>query len=89
MKMIIDIPKVMYVNAKRDLLFGADILVKAIKNGTPLDDVKAEIDYERNLYLNLVGDSGYCNGLNKALKILDNIGKAESEVKTNEPTSET
>lgn len=32
----------MYVNAQRDLLFGADILVKAIKNGTPLDDVKAE-----------------------------------------------
>ena len=26
----------MYINAKRDLLFGADILVNAIKNGTPL-----------------------------------------------------
>ena len=36
MQIVINIPKVMYINAKRDLLFGADILVNAIKNGTPL-----------------------------------------------------
>lgn len=36
MKILIDIPKVMFINAKSDLLFGADILVNAIKNGTPL-----------------------------------------------------
>ena len=36
MELIIDIPKQMYLNAKADTLCGADILVNAIKNGTPL-----------------------------------------------------
>ena len=36
MQIVINIPKVMYINAKRGLLFGAGILVDAIKNGTPL-----------------------------------------------------
>ena len=38
MKLIIDIPEQMYLNAKADTLCGADILVKAIKNGIPLDE---------------------------------------------------
>ena len=33
MKLIIDIPEQIYLNAKADLLCGGDILVKAIKNG--------------------------------------------------------
>lgn len=82
MKLIIDIPEDEYneiCNGTFDTggYFRMN-LSNAFKNGTPLDDVKAEIDYERNRYLNLIGDSGYCNGLNKALKIIDNIGK-ESE----------
>lgn len=36
MKLIIDIPEQMYLNAKADILCGADILVSAIKKGTPL-----------------------------------------------------
>ena len=36
MKLIIEIPEQMYLNAKADTLCGADILVRAIKNGTPL-----------------------------------------------------
>ena len=39
MQIVIDIPKVMFINAKKDLLFGADILVNAIKNGTPYETV--------------------------------------------------
>lgn len=35
MKLTIDIPEKMYLNAKEDLLCGGDILVKAIKNGIP------------------------------------------------------
>lgn len=84
MKLIIDISEEDYEftkGAKTARYFSPEYYVKLILNGTPLDDVKAEIDYERNHYLNLVGDSGYCNGLNKALKIIDNIGKAESEDK--------
>ena len=48
MRLTIDIPKQMYLNAKADTLCGADILVSAIKNGTPLDkvleDIKTEIE---------------------------------------------
>ena len=48
MRLTIDIPEQMYLNAKADTLCGADILVSAIKNGTPLDkvleDIKTEIE---------------------------------------------
>ena len=33
MKLIIDIPEQIYLNAKADLLCGGDVIVKAIKNG--------------------------------------------------------
>ena len=39
MKLIIDIPEQMYQNAKADTLCGADIIVKAIKNGIPHETV--------------------------------------------------
>jgi len=39
MKLIIDIPEQMYLNAKADMLCGAEILVNAIKNGTPHENV--------------------------------------------------
>lgn len=77
-KLIIEIPRNEYEYTCERTLSDRTFWDDAIRNGIPLDVVKAEIDYERNLYLNLVGDSGYCNGLNKALKIIDNIGK-ESE----------
>lgn len=38
-KLLIDIPKQMYLNAKADILCGGDILVKAIKNGIPHESV--------------------------------------------------
>ena len=39
MRLIIDIPEQMYLNAKADTLCGADILVSAIKNGIPHETV--------------------------------------------------
>lgn len=39
MKLTIDIPEKIYLNAKEDLLCGGDILVKAIKNGTPYETI--------------------------------------------------
>ena len=39
MQIVIDIPEEMYLNAKADTLCGADILVKAIKNGIPHETV--------------------------------------------------
>lgn len=38
MKLIIDIPEQMYLNAKADLLCGGAILVDAIKNGIPYEE---------------------------------------------------
>lgn len=78
-KLIIEIPKWEYEQACKfkDSFFYA-IQVKAIQNGTPLDDVKAEIknDYytekEPSLY-----QAGTNFGLSLAVEILDNIGKAE------------
>ena len=49
MQIVINIPKVMYINAKRDLLFGADILVNAIKNGTPLPKGHGRLFDERDI----------------------------------------
>ena len=39
MKLIIDIPEQIYLNAKADILCGGEILVKAIKNGIPHETV--------------------------------------------------
>lgn len=65
MKLIIEIPKWYYEETKE---FKHPTLIdKAILNGTPLDDVKAEI-------LKRVDE--HCA---RTLEIFDNIGKAESE----------
>ena len=69
MKLIIDVPEQMYLNAKEDLLSGSDTLVSGIKNGIPLDKIRAEIDShcsenrDRN------------DGLYIAMKIIDKYTK--------------
>ena len=80
-KLIIEIPK----KAKQafdkaennDLKLGyydhGGVIGKAIQNGIPLDDVKAEI--EEYLFQNEFG----LEYRKEVLQILDNIGKAESE----------
>lgn len=37
MKLIIDIPEVVHQMAKKDMLFGAELVTHAIKNGTPTE----------------------------------------------------
>ena len=51
----------------------------SVKNGIPLDSVKAaiEVQYDRVRPYNI----DVAKGLEMALEILDNIGKAESEDK--------
>ena len=79
MKLIIDIPEEDYKNVSRIVDMGLGTNVdEAIKNGTPLDDVKAELEhmacrqYEHRLMLDR----------QETLEILDKyIGKAESEDK--------
>ena len=63
-KLIIEIPEWYYEETKE---FKHPTLIdKALINGTPLDDVKAEIDYERNrdAKVRIRNDSKYTwNGL--------------------------
>lgn len=85
-KLIIEIPKDRYT----DILRIADVqivrrmptLEQVVAHGIPLDDVKAEI--EASMYCDkdtrLVKNAN-ASGLEKAIEILDTIGKAESEDK--------
>ena len=76
-KLIIEIPKPMYESVQNGTYCGT--LYKELKNGIPLDDVKAEIrelrdSWEKDCY------HDEAEALNIALKIIDkHIGKAESE----------
>lgn len=73
-KIIIEIPKAMYESVQNGTYCGT--LYKELKNGTPLDDVKAEISAEAKGTMN----DRRAEGLYTALKIIDkHIGKAESE----------
>lgn len=74
-KLIVEMPKEMHEKIKDGYVpLG---ISKYLKNGTPLDDVKEEIDeqYDRVRPYNI----DVAQGLEMALDILDNIGKKESE----------
>ena len=80
-KLIIEIPKLIYDRIKylepnADTML--DNLMRAVQNGIPLDDVKAEIK-QGHCRANNGYDQGRNYGLYMAEQILDNIGKAESE----------
>ena len=74
-KLIIEIPKVMYECIQNKTYCGS--LYEYLGKGIPLDDVKAEIEhmacrqYEHRLTLDR----------QEVIEILDNIGKTESEDK--------
>ena len=91
-KVIIEIPKEAkqaFDNAESNDLKGGyydlgGIIGKAIQNGIPLDDVKAEIDKAQEPYKTSTAyDEGVRFGLMLAYQIIDKY-KAESEVKPNE-----
>ena len=91
-KLIIEIPKEAkqaFDNAESNDLKGGyydhgGIIGKAIQNGIPLDDVKAEIDKAQEPYKTSTAyDEGVRFGLMLAYQIVDKY-KAESEVKPNE-----
>lgn len=75
MKLVIDIPEDVVVDIK-DTYTGDDVLYCAVKYGTPLDDIKAEIKNDACCGMN----ERYCDGLRKALKIIDkHIGERSEE----------
>jgi hypothetical protein len=78
MKLIIDIPEEMYERTKDGYVpLG---ISKYLKNGTPLDDVKAEIEkqiesdfaFAKIESLNVPCHYGIANGLQNAIRIIDN-----------------
>ena len=87
-KIIVTLSKGQYENLK-DIQFGgiySRMIFNAVKNGIPLDDVKAEIrEKSFNHYFEYgeyIGEDCRKERIiytDVVLKILDNIGKAESE----------
>ncbi len=90
-KLIIEIPKPMYEDIKSGKDGYSNYAHTAIRNGTPLDDVKAimEKQIERDFAfaetetLKVPCHYGTANGLQVAVRILENIGKTECEDKIN------
>lgn len=88
-KLIIEISKEDYKEVKDYGINMFPTVAQVIRNGIPLDDVKAEIEkqIERDFAfaetetLKVPCHYGIANGLQNAIRFLDNIGKAESEDK--------
>jgi len=78
-KLIIDIPELDYECAKQRWMRGGMVLEKdyCISKGTPLDDIKAEIQAKEMVETD-VARQFYNMALADAIQILDNIGKVES-----------
>ena len=76
MKLIIDIPEEEYERIK-DIPNDYKLLIhKAVANGTPLDDVKAEMEslidwHDCPIELDNGNDSWYCQAVNQCLEIID------------------
>lgn len=89
MKLIIDIPEEMHEQIKDGYVpLG---ISKYLKNGTPLDNVKAEITEHHDIHLGklnsrsnvgilMFGSDAYDRGIKHAIEILDRIGKESEEV---------
>jgi len=76
MKLIIDIPEDALKEMRTEEFISIESLdtaIECIKNGTPLDDVKVEL-----ANINTFERAG-CWVMEDVFKVLDNIGKAESE----------
>ena len=76
MKLIIDIPSEMLEDAKADMLLDIELphITKAIANGIPLDDIKAEIQEE----ISLPNHTWFGGGMEYCLDIIDkHIGESE------------
>ena len=84
MKLIIDIPESIFNTIQADEMISREqlaILQIHILNGTPLDDVKAEIETALAKEGNTDTAKAQAIALSWVLELLDRIGKAESEDK--------
>ena len=81
-KLVIKVPEELY-RAYKDRPprlgdAGMDMIAQAIANGTPLDDVNAEMQRRADDPWNMAVGSA-SKGLENAIEILDNISETESE----------
>ena len=85
MKLIIDIPSEMLEDAKADMLLDIELshITKAIANGIPLEDIKAEIEALEDEIMTITRckDGTYydtLNGIELALNVIDkHIGETK------------
>lgn len=87
-KLVIEIPKKVFEARKMGEIspWVTVPILDAVQNGIPLDDVKAEMEkqierdlsYSETEVFKVPCHLGTANGLQVAVRILDNIGKAES-----------
>ena len=85
-KLVIEIPKEVFEARKIGEIspWITVPILDAVQNGTPLDDVKEQMKKTRRFHVGTFEDDnpidyGIVEGFDKAIAILDNIGKAESE----------
>ena len=88
-KIIIDIPEEDYILATKEdfsAIYNGNHIAKAIKNGTPLDDIKSEISSKLITHGQVIEgeyfaeDAEYINhGLNMALEIINKYIGERSE----------
>ena len=81
-KLIIEISKENLKRISDGEWIGTYTYDNMILNGTPLDDVKAEIEKAKRFHVGTFEndnpiDYGIVEGFDKAIEILDNIGKAD------------
>ena len=79
-KLIIEIPKITYEDLKAGKIYSSlceapQGLIEGIRNGTPLDSVKAEI---KRMEYHMI-DCDVLVSQEEVLEILDNIGKGDKE----------
>ena len=97
MKLIIDIDdeQVLFDIKNRGLEAETEtdkVIINALYNGITLDDVKAEMEKAKRFHVGTFEDDnpvdyGIVEGFDKAIEILDNIGKADfPQAKDIEPT---
>ena len=67
MKLVIDIPEEIFIEKKEDYI--GDTLDKAIANGIPLEDIKAEITRNRDEWIK--GQDAEWHTYDRCLEILD------------------
>ena len=84
-KLIIEIPRIEYEQTCNLTLHNRTFYDEAIRNGTPLDDVMAEIEnlnpVDYGSMFSYESHNGAKDMQRDILRILDNIGEAESEDK--------